>query len=270
MSFLKIATWNVNSLRVRLAQLEEWLAAVQPDILCLQETKVRDRDFPVAAFSALGYHVVFHGQPSYNGVAIAARGALTDVTVGLEAFADEQCRVLSASYRGMRVACLYVPNGTALDSPRYPYKLEWLRALRDQTTRWLASYPALVLAGDFNIAPEDRDVYDPEAWRGAVLVSEPERAAFREIAALGFTDALRVIGGDDCGFSWWDYRGGAFRRNLGLRIDHILLSAPLAQLGLRCYVDRDARGHARPSDHAPVVAELAWPANGASEPHPAP
>jgi len=260
---MKIATWNVNSLRVRLPQLEQWLASAKPDVLCLQETKVRDSDFPVAAFSANGYDVVFHGQPSYNGVAIAARGALTDVMVGLEGFPDEQCRTLSASYRGVRVASLYVPNGTALDSPRYPYKLEWLRALRAQSARWLSCYPALVLAGDFNIAPEDKDVYDPEAWQGSVLVSEPERAAFREITAGGFTDALRVIGGEDCGFSWWDYRAGAFRRDQGLRIDHILLSAPLAHVCERCYVDRNARGHVRPSDHAPVVAEIAWPSAGA-------
>ena len=256
---MKIATWNVNSLRVRLPQLELWLAATQPDVLCLQETKVRDADFPVEAFSALGYQVVFHGQPSYNGVAIAARGTLTDVSAGLEGFVDEQCRCLSASYQGLRVASLYVPNGTTLESPRYPYKLEWLRALRAQTEQWLSRYPALVLAGDFNIAPEDRDVYDPKAWEGSVLVSEPERAAFREVLALGLTDALRALGGDDCGFTWWDYRAGGFRRDQGLRIDHILLSDPLRSAGLACSVDREARAHARPSDHAPVVVELAWP-----------
>ena len=256
---MKIATWNVNSLRVRLPQLEAWLAATQPDVLCLQETKVRDSDFPAAAFSALGYQVVFHGQPSYNGVAIAARGALTDVEVGLEDFADEQCRCLSASYQGLRVASLYVPNGTALESPRYPYKLEWLRALRAQTVRWLSRSPALVLTGDFNIAPEDCDVYDPKAWEGSVLVSEPERTAFRELLALGFTDALRALGGDQCGFTWWDYRAYAFRRDQGLRIDHILLSDPLASACRACVVDRETRAHARPSDHAPVVAEIAWP-----------
>ncbi len=257
---MKIATWNVNSLRVRLPQLEAWLAATQPDVLCLQETKVRDSDFPATAFSALGYQVVFHGQPSYNGVAIAARGALTDVEVGFEGFADEQCRCLSASYQGLRVASLYVPNGTALESPRYPYKLEWLRALRAQTVRWLSQYPALVLAGDFNIAPEDRDVYDPKAWEGSVLVSEPERAAFREVLALGFTDALRTLGGDKGNFTWWDYRAYAFRRDQGLRIDHILLSDSLRPACCACSVDREARADARPSDHAPVVAEIAWPA----------
>ncbi len=256
---MKIATWNVNSLRVRLPQLEAWLAATQPDVLCLQETKVRDSDFPAAAFSALGYQVVFHGQPSYNGVAIAARGALTDVEMGLEDFVDEQCRCLSASYQGLRVASLYVPNGTALESPRYPYKLEWLSALRAQTVRWLSRSPALVLTGDFNIAPEDRDVYDPKAWEGSVLVSEPERTAFRELLALGFTDALRALGGDQCGFTWWDYRAYAFRRDQGLRIDHILLSDPLASACRACVVDRETRAHARPSDHAPVVAEIAWP-----------
>ncbi len=256
---MKIATWNVNSLRVRLPQLELWLATAQPDVLCLQETKVRDSDFPAEAFSALGYQVAFHGQPSYNGVAIAARGVLTDVAVGLEGFADEQCRCLSASYRGLRVASLYVPNGTALESPRYSYKLEWLRALRAQSVQWRARYPTLMLAGDFNIAPEDRDVYDPKAWEGSVLVSEPERAAFRDLLALGFTDSLRALGGEDQCFTWWDYRAAAFRRDQGLRIDHILVSDALRSACRACVVDREARAHARPSDHAPVVVEIAWP-----------
>lgn len=260
---MKIATWNVNSLRVRLPQLESWLVAAEPDVLCLQETKVRDSDFPVEAFSRLGYQVIFHGQPSYNGVAIAARGPLVDVAVGLDGFADDQCRALSASYQGLRVASLYVPNGTSLDSPRYPYKLAWLQALRVQASHWLGRSPAVVLAGDFNIAPEDRDVYDPKAWEGSVLVSEPERAAFRALIAEGFIDALREKGGADCGFSWWDYRQGAFRRDQGLRIDHVLLSAPAAPACDRCYVDREARAHVRPSDHAPVIAEIQWPTEGA-------
>lgn len=253
---MKIATWNVNSLRVRLPQLLEWLETEAPDVVCLQETKVRDGDFPAQAFTELGYEVVFFGQASYNGVAIAARGPLTDVVAGIDGFADEQCRALAASYRGMRIVSLYVPNGTALDSPRYPYKLAWLQALRGQSERWLTDYPALILAGDFNIAPADEDVYDPAAWEGSVLVSEPERAAFRAMTALGFVDALRSTAGAECGYSWWDYRAGAFRRDHGLRIDHILLSPALAPLCRRSYVDRAVRTHSRPSDHAPVVVEI--------------
>ncbi|WP_298137100.1 exodeoxyribonuclease III [Acidiferrobacter sp.] len=258
---MKIATWNVNSLRVRLAQLEAWLDHIAPDVVCLQETKVQDADFPVQAFTARGYQVAFHGQRAYNGVALAARGPLTDMTRGLAGFPDEQCRALAATFQGVRVASLYVPNGTALDSPRYPYKLGWLAALRDQAQAWLAQDPALLLAGDFNIAPEDRDVYDPAAWEGSVLVSEPERAAFRALIDTGLTDALGTLAGDGRGYSWWDYRAGAFRRDQGLRIDHILLSPLLAAGFVRGFVDREARAHARPSDHAPVVVEITWPRN---------
>lgn len=258
---MKIATWNVNSLRVRLPQLEEWLGRVEPDVLCLQETKVRDADFPVQAFADRGYEVVFHGQPSYNGVAIASRGPLADVTCGLVGFPDEQCRALTATFRGLRVASLYVPNGTALDSPRYPYKLDWLEALKEQSRRWLADNPALVLAGDFNIAPEDRDVYDPAAWEGSVLVSAPERAAFQALITIGLTDALGTLAGEGRDYSWWDYRAAAFRRDQGLRIDHILLSAPVAACFVRGFVDREARGHARPSDHAPVIIEVTPPSS---------
>ncbi|AWP24638.1 exodeoxyribonuclease III [Acidiferrobacter sp. SPIII_3] len=256
---MKIATWNVNSLRVRLAQVEAWLDDVAPDILCLQETKVQDADFPIPTFMARGYEVVFHGQRTYNGVAIAARGPLSDITCGLADFADEQCRALAATFQGLRVASLYVPNGTAVDSPRYPYKLGWLAALKGQSRVWLAQNPALVLAGDFNIAPEDRDVYDPAVWEGSVLVSAPERAAFRALIDTGLTDALGSLAGEGRGFSWWDYRAAAFRRDQGLRIDHILLGPPLAATFVRGYVDRKARAHPRPSDHAPVVVELAWP-----------
>ncbi|MHB1512988.1 exodeoxyribonuclease III [Acidiferrobacter sp.] len=255
---MKIATWNVNSLRVRLAQLEEWLGRVEPDVVCLQETKVRDADFPAQAFADRGYQVVFHGEPSYNGVAIAARGPLTDVACGLGGFPDTQCRALVATFRGLRVASLYIPNGTALDSPRYPYKLAWLEALKEQSRSWLADNPALILAGDFNIAPEDRDVYDPAAWEGSVLVSAPERAAFQALIGTGFTDALGALAAEGRAYSWWDYRAAAFRRDQGLRIDHVLLSAPLAAGFVRGYVDREARGHARPSDHAPVVVEVSW------------
>ena len=256
---MKIATWNVNSLRVRLAQVEAWLDWAAPDILCLQETKVQDADFPLQAFAAQGYEVVFHGQRAYNGVAIAARGPLTDVVCGLADFTDDECRALSATYRGARVASLYIPNGTAIDSPRYPYKLGWLVALKDQSRAWLAQNPALILAGDFNIAPEDRDVYDPAAWEGSVLVSAPERAAFEALIATGLTDALGTLAGTGRDFSWWDYRAAAFRRDQGLRIDHILLGPPLATAFVRGFVDRRARAHARPSDHAPVMVEVAWP-----------
>lgn len=255
MTIFKIATWNVNSLRARLPQVGAWLASAVPDVLCLQETKVQDADFPVAAFTAQGYQVVFSGQPSYNGVAIAARGPLTAVSVGLPDFADNERRVISATYEGVRIISVYVPNGTAPDSPRFTYKLAWLRAFTAFSCAQVARYPRLVIAGDFNIAPTDADVYDPAAWVGSVLVTDAERAAFKGLLACGLTDAFVQAASGECGYSWWDYRALAFRRNHGLRIDHILLSADLAARCQACYPDRGPRGQPRPSDHTPVVAE---------------
>ncbi len=258
-SVVKIATWNVNSLPVRLPRLLEWLAAAQPDIVCLQETKIEDAKFPRLDLAAAGYAAIIAGQRTYNGVALLVRDTLaaaTDIATALPGFADEQKRVIAATVAGLRVVCFYVPNGQSIDSDKYRYKLDWCRS----ATAWLADelerHPMLVMAGDLNIAPEDRDVHDPELWRGQVLFSDPERAAFRDWLALGLKDSFRLFEQPEKTFSWWDYRQLAFPKNRGLRIDHILLSAALATKCVACRIDRNARKGERPSDHAPVIAEL--------------
>ncbi|HCJ51853.1 MAG: exodeoxyribonuclease III [Gallionellaceae bacterium CG1_02_56_997] len=253
---MKLATWNVNSLKVRLPQVLDWLAANPIEVLCLQETKQQDADFPQAELSAAGYHSVFAGQKTYNGVAILSREPGEDVQIGIPGFADEQKRVIAASYGGVRVVCVYIPNGQSIDSDKYQYKLGWLQALHDWLKQELLRYPKLVLLGDYNIAPEDRDVHDPAAWVGNVLVSEPERAAFQALLALGLQDSFRLFEQAEKSFSWWDYRMMAFRRNRGMRIDHILVSDPLAVLCKSCIIDKTPRKLERPSDHTPVVVEL--------------
>ena len=253
---MKIATWNVNSLKVRLPHLLDWLAARQPDVVCLQETKLEDGKFPGNEIAAAGYQVVYAGQKTYNGVAILSRQPLLDVAAGIPGFEDVQQRVLAATVDGIRVICVYVPNGQSVDSDKYVYKLAWLRALAGLLRDELARYPKLVVLGDYNIAPDDRDVHDPIAWAGSVLVSEPERAAWRELLTLGLKDSFRLFEQPEQTFRWWDYRMAAFRRNMGLRIDHILLSDALAPACTACVVDKDIRKLERPSDHAPVVAEL--------------
>ena len=254
---MKIATWNVNSLKVRLPHLLDWLTTAQPDVVCLQETKSEDKNFPAAELNAAGYQVVFSGQKTYNGVAILAKSALSDVQMGIPGFEDEQKRVIAATVDGVRIVCVYIPNGQSLDSDKYPYKLRWLSALTDWLREELVRHPKLALLGDYNIAPEDRDLYDPEGWKGQVLVSAPERAAFRALEALGLQDSFRLFEQPEKSYSWWDYRMMAFRRNMGLRIDHILLSAPLAAACTACSIDRAPRKLERPSDHTPVIAELA-------------
>lgn len=253
---MKLATWNVNSLKVRLPQVLDWLAANQPDALCLQETKLEDVNFPLAEINAAGYAAAFSGQKTYNGVAILSRRAGIEVAPGIPGFADEQKRVLAVTLDDVRVVCAYVPNGQSVDSEKYTYKLGWLEAL----TRWLEKemlrYPDLVLLGDFNIAPEDRDVHDPVAWAGQVLCSTAEREAFRRLEALGLKDGFRLFPQAEKAYSWWDYRMNAFRRNRGLRIDHILLSEPLAQRCVSCIIDKSTRALERPSDHAPVIAVI--------------
>jgi len=253
---MKLATWNVNSLKVRLPQVLDWLAANPIEVLCLQETKQQDADFPEDELSAVGYHSVFAGQKTYNGVAILSREPGEDVQIGIPGFADEQKRVIAASYGGVRVVCVYIPNGQSIDSDKYQYKLGWLQALHDWLKQELLRYPKLVLLGDYNIAPEDRDVHDPAAWVGNVLVSEPERAAFQALLALGLQDSFRLFEQAEKSFSWWDYRMMAFRRNRGMRIDHILVSDPLAVLCKSCIIDKTPRKLERPSDHTPVVVEL--------------
>jgi exodeoxyribonuclease-3 len=253
---MKIATWNVNSLKVRLPHLLDWLAASGADVVCLQETKQEDSKFPRDEIEAAGYQVSFSGQKTYNGVAIVSRAPLTEVQAGIPGFADEQKRILAATIDGIRVVCVYIPNGQSLDSEKYPYKLAWLDALLAWLKDELERYPKLALLGDYNIAPEDRDVHDPAVWAGGVLVSEPERTRFRALLDLGLADAFRQFEQPEKSFSWWDYRAAGFRRDLGLRIDHILLSRELAPRCSGVVIDKAPRKLERPSDHTPVLATL--------------
>ena len=254
---MRIATWNVNSLRVRMPHLKDWLAANPMDVVALQETKLADPDFPREELEALGLHVAFSGQRTYNGVALLSSVEPTDVVAGIPGFADEQKRVLAATIGGVRVIDVYVPNGQAVGSDKYDYKLRWFAALRDYVSAELARHPQLVVLGDYNVAPEDRDVHDPKAWEGQVLFSEPERQAFRDLVALGLVDSFRLFEQPERSYTWWDYRNLAFRRKMGLRIDHILLSAPLAARCTACTIDIEPRRREQPSDHAPVIATLA-------------
>lgn len=260
---MQIATWNVNSLKVRLPQVLDWLRANPVDVLCLQETKLVDPKFPVTELAEAGYESVFSGQPTYNGVAILSRretvGAATQVVMGNPLFPDEQRRLISAELAGLRIVCAYFPNGQAVGSDKYAYKLRWIDALIE----WLSSQTGaasprapLLLLGDFNIAPEARDVHDPLAWEGQVLCSDPERERFRQLVDLGFVDAFRLFDQPERAFSWWDYRQLGFRRNAGLRIDHILVERPIASRVSVCRIDREPRKLQQPSDHAPVVADI--------------
>ena len=252
---MRIATWNVNSLKVRLPQVLEWLGRHQPEVLCLQETKTEDHNFPVAEIEAAGYRSAFAGQKTYNGVALLSREPLADVATGIPGFADEQKRLISGSLGGVRVVCGYFPNGQSLDSDKYRYKLAWLAALHAWLGGELARNQQLALLGDFNIAPEPRDVH-PDVKDCEVLISDEVRARFRDLLALGLADSFRLFEQPERSFSWWDYRMMAFRRNLGLRIDHILLSPSLAQRCMAASIDREARKAEKPSDHAPVITEL--------------
>ncbi|HEY8068679.1 MAG TPA: exodeoxyribonuclease III [Burkholderiales bacterium] len=253
---MKLAAWNVNSLKVRLPHLTDWLAKAQPDIVCLQELKLEDPRFPRAELEAAGYQAAVSGQKTYNGVAILARAGLSEVSMGMPGFADEQKRVIAATVNGVRAVCVYCPNGQAVGSEKYDYKLRWFAALKEYLAAEMARHPQLAVAGDFNVAPEDRDVHDPKAWEGQVHVSEPERAAWRALLAPGLKDSFRLFEQPDKTYSWWDYRMMGFRRNAGLRIDHILVSAELARRCTSSTVDREPRKLERPSDHAPVIAEF--------------
>jgi len=253
---MKLATWNVNSIRVRLPQLLDWLAGAKPDVLCLQELKTEDAKFPRAELEAAGYACALSGQKTYNGVAILSNTPTGEIAAGIPGFADEQKRVIAATVHGMRVVCVYCPNGQAVGSDKYEYKLRWFAALRDYLAAELLKHPRLAVAGDFNVAPEDRDVHDPKAWEGQVHVSEPERAAWRALLALGLKDSFRLFEQPEKVYSWWDYRMMGFRRNAGLRIDHVLLSEELARACTSSTVDKAPRKLERPSDHAPALAEL--------------
>lgn len=252
-----VASWNVNSIRARFAHLAEWLALAKPDILGLQETKVQDHEFPVAELAELGYSSVFSGQKSYNGVAVLARRPVTVLATAIPGFADEQRRVLAVEFDDFAFLNLYVPNGASVGSDKYAYKLAWLTALNEWVGELLARHANLVVVGDFNIAPDDRDVHDPEAWRGQILCSEAERAQLARLHQLGLCDVFRRFEQPPATFSWWDYRAAGFRRNLGLRIDLILTTARLAERTESCSIDTIPRRWDKPSDHAPVLARLA-------------
>ncbi|PTD97215.1 exodeoxyribonuclease III [Pseudothauera lacus] len=251
---MKIATWNVNSLKIRLPHVLDWLAEHRPDALCLQELKQEEKAFPFAELEAAGYHAVVNGQKTYNGVAILTPAAATDVVRDIPGFADEQKRIIAATVDGVRVICGYFPNGQAVGSDKFDYKMRWLAALTEWVGAEMARHPQLVLTGDFNIAPEARDAH-PD-WKDEIHVSAPERAAFEALTALGLVDAFRLFEQPERAFSWWDYRMMAFRRNFGLRIDHILVSPALRAACRACSVDKAPRRLERPSDHAPVVLTL--------------
>ena len=253
---MKIASWNVNSLKVRLPHLLDWLAAQQPDALCLQELKLEDAKFPLAEIEAAGYRAAFAGQKTYNGVALLARREIADVQINLPNFPDEQKRLIAGTVGDVRVVCAYMPNGQEVGSEKYAYKLAWLAALAEWLQAELVRYPKLALCGDYNIAPDDRDVHNPAAWEGKILCSAPERAAFQRFLELGLSDSFRLFAQPEKTFSWWDYRMLGFQKNLGLRIDHVLLSAPLAAACNAAGIDRAPRKLERPSDHAPAWATL--------------
>lgn len=254
---MKLATWNVNSLSVRLPQLLAWLTEHPVDAIVLQETKLTDDKFPHAELEAAGYRATWFGQRTYNGVALLSRSDITDVVRNIPGHDDEQARVIAGTTGGVRVIGAYFPNGQAPDSDKFVYKLRWIEALREWLRAELAAHPRLVLMGDFNIAPEDRDVYDPVAWAGQIHCTPEEREHFRQLVALGLHDAFRLFEQPPKSWSWWDYRNLAFRKNQGLRIDHILVSETLRARVSACSIDKAPRKNERPSDHAPVLVELA-------------
>lgn len=254
---MRIASWNVNSLKVRLPHIEQWLAAnPRTNALAVQETKLTDDNFPVDAIRRAGYEVVYSGQKTYNGVAIISKTPPRDIVTDIPGLDDPQRRILAATVGDVRIVNLYVVNGQEVGSEKYTYKLDWLKKVHDYVAIQLKQYEKLIVLGDFNIAPEDRDVHDPDAWRDKVLCSELERGALQKILKLGFTDTFRLFEQVENCYSWWDYRAAGFRRNLGLRIDLILASEALAKHCTSAGIDREPRTWERPSDHAPVWAEF--------------
>ena len=260
MNSFTVATWNVNSLKVRLAHLREFLGLQSVDALVLQEIKMEDKDFPTAALEEMGFHAVPFGQKTYNGVALLTRRAATDIVRGIPGYDDPQSRVIAGTVHGVRVVGVYVPNGQAVGSDKYAYKLGWLEALTGYMQALVRDHGDVVVLGDYNIAPDDRDVHDPAAWAGQVHVSDPERQALGRMLGLGYRDAFRDLHADGGHYSWWDYRAGGFRRNHGLRIDLVLASTALARHLHSCRIEREPRTWERPSDHAPVIAEFQLPA----------
>ena len=254
---MKLATWNVNSLNVRLPHVLDWLRDNQPDVLCLQETKQEDSKFPYEALKEAGYDAIHIGQKTYNGVAILSRHSLTNIQRNIPNFDDDHQRIIAADINGIRIVCAYIPNGQTVDSEKYQYKMRWLAALTDWLRTELIAHPKLILLGDYNIAPEDRDCHDPAAWLGQILVSPAEREAFQKLVTLGLHDSFRLFEQAEKSFSWWDYRMMGFRRNFGMRIDHILVSDALKNNCKAAYIDKVPRKLERPSDHTPVVLEVA-------------
>lgn len=253
---MKVVSWNVNSLRVRLPQVLKLIQQASPDVIALQETKLQNQDFPRDELESAGYRLVFNGQRTYNGVALMSRTEPADIITDIPGLDDPQRRLAGATIDGIRFINAYVPNGQALDSDKYQYKLRWLEAFTELLAAEMTVHKKLVVMGDFNIAPEDQDVYDPIAWQGQVLVSEPEREALKKIMALGLQDTFRLFPQEDSRFSWWDYRAGAFPRNRGLRIDLMLASEEMAERCQAAEIDMDSRGHDRPSDHALISADF--------------
>lgn len=253
---MRLASWNVNSLRVRLGHLLDWLADAQPDVACLQETKTEDANFPVADLREAGYHAAYCGQRAYNGVAILSRAPITEVQHGIADFADDPKRCIAGTVAGVRVVCLYAPNGEAPGTEKYAYKLRWYEALARWMKQAIGVTPNLAVLGDMNVAPEDRDVHDPKRWAGKIHVSEPERAALRQVVDAGFADAFRMFPQPERLYSWWDYRLNAFQRNWGLRIDLALLAPALARRCTGSTIDLAPRKRERPSDHAPVIVDI--------------
>ena len=253
---MKIASWNVNSLRVRLPQVLEWLEDNPVDVLALQETKMTDEDFPAEEIEQAGYQVQYSGQKTYNGVAVLSKQEGRDVVKDINSLDDPQRRILAVTVDDVRVLNLYVVNGKEVGSDKYEYKLDWLKKVTAYIKKDLKNYPNYVVLGDFNIAPEDADVYDPEAWQGKILCSDKERLALQAITDLGFVDTFRLFDQEDNTFSWWDYRSAGFRRNHGLRIDLILASTALEASCSFSVVDKAPRSNERPSDHAPIIAEF--------------
>lgn len=253
---MRLATWNINSLTIRLSQVLHWLQANPVDVLALQETKLSDERFPAAEIEAAGYRAVWFGQKTYNGVALLTRSEALQVQRNIPGLDDDAARVIAGTLGDHRVIGVYVPNGQSVESDKFPYKLRWLAALREWLRAELAAFPRLVLMGDFNIAPEDRDVYDPIGWAGQVLCTPQERAHFSALLDLGLHDAFRLFEQPPKSWSWWDYRMLAFRKNQGLRIDHILVSDALKPRVRACTIDRGPRKNERPSDHAPVVVTI--------------
>ncbi len=253
---MKIATWNVNSLKVRLPHVLDWLESEQPDVLGLQETKLTDENFPEEPLREAGWNVVFTGQKTYNGVALISRQPATDVITDVDGLDDPSRRILGATFGDTRVLNLYVVNGQEVGSEKYTHKLHWLSRVTDHVAREVAAHPRFAVMGDFNIAPDDRDVHDPDAWHEKILCSTPERDALAKLLALGLTDTFRLFEQEEKLFSWWDYRAAGFRRNNGLRIDLILASEALAQQCDACWIDKEPRRLERPSDHTPVVASF--------------